>query len=270
MAHKVNRWKGLLYQDQDYQENELLRKWKVKEGQLWRLGKHLLYVGDARSRIARYYLRTNQTDVTDAETQIGVCTDPPYDLEVSTIAKVIGRYAGVAVMLMSDNIAWNIGAYLEPRLSFVWIHDEPRSINADSRPVYYHNHILVLAGDKDVKTGWRRPRPNFSSVIYVGTRAYYKNHGKGVYLFEEMIAGFKKWKVVVDPFLGYGTTILAAENLGKRCQGVEKQPAVAAVALERVSEAGICKPVLVGEVLNKKGFKTFICRLGGKRGNTKR
>ena len=43
-----------------------------------------------------------------------------------------------------------------------------------------------------------------------------------------------------DPFLGSGTTLIAAENLGRRCFGMEISPEYVAVALERATKLG-CK-----------------------------
>jgi DNA modification methylase len=43
--------------------------------------------------------------------------------------------------------------------------------------------------------------------------------------------------VVLDPFLGSGTTLIAAENLGRQCRAVEISPGYVAVALERYYQA---------------------------------
>jgi len=44
--------------------------------------------------------------------------------------------------------------------------------------------------------------------------------------------------LVVDPFVGSGTTILAADQLGRPCYAAEMSPTIAAVCLERLAEAG--------------------------------
>jgi DNA modification methylase len=44
---------------------------------------------------------------------------------------------------------------------------------------------------------------------------------------------------VVDPFLGSGTTLIAAEALGRLCVGVELDPLYAAMTLERCTRSGI-------------------------------
>ncbi len=44
---------------------------------------------------------------------------------------------------------------------------------------------------------------------------------------------------VYDPFLGSGTTLIAAENLGRRCFGMEIFPEYTAVCLQRASDIGM-------------------------------
>ena len=55
-------------------------------------------------------------------------------------------------------------------------------------------------------------------------------------------AGTKLGDAVFDPFLGSGTTMVAAEQLGRRCFGIEIEPKYVAVALERMTALG-CKAV---------------------------
>jgi DNA modification methylase len=44
---------------------------------------------------------------------------------------------------------------------------------------------------------------------------------------------------VYDPFLGTGTTIVAAEQVGRECYGFEISPSYTAVILQRVKDAGM-------------------------------
>ena len=39
--------------------------------------------------------------------------------------------------------------------------------------------------------------------------------------------------IVLDPFLGSGSTLIAAERLGRRCHGMEIEPRYVQVAVER-------------------------------------
>ena len=65
-------------------------------------------------------------------------------------------------------------------------------------------------------------------------------HGAG------MATGIAEWMinihsnnnaVVIEPFCGTGTTIIAAENLSRQCRAVEISPAYVAVALQRYLDA---------------------------------
>jgi len=49
--------------------------------------------------------------------------------------------------------------------------------------------------------------------------------------------------IVFDPFLGSGTTLIAAENLGRVCYGIEIEPKYVAVCLQRYQDAFGVTPV---------------------------
>jgi DNA modification methylase len=51
-------------------------------------------------------------------------------------------------------------------------------------------------------------------------------------------------EIVYDPFLGSGTTLIAAEQLGRVCFGMEIDPGYTAVVLERASGLGL-EPKLI-------------------------
>ena len=53
-------------------------------------------------------------------------------------------------------------------------------------------------------------------------------------------------ELVIDPYLGSGTTMAVAEQLGRRCYGMEINPSYVAVALERMSLMGYT-PKLVND-----------------------
>lgn len=51
---------------------------------------------------------------------------------------------------------------------------------------------------------------------------------------------------VVDPFLGSGTTMVAAEALGRLCVGIEQDPVYAAMTLERMARLGVAPAKVSG------------------------
>jgi len=64
----------------------------------------------------------------------------------------------------------------------------------------------------------------------------------GMQLLVDLIGRTKG--LIIDPFLGSGTTMVAAEQAGRICYGMELEPKYVAVALERMSDMGL-QPELV-------------------------
>jgi len=64
----------------------------------------------------------------------------------------------------------------------------------------------------------------------------------GLQLLVDLIGRTKG--LIIDPFLGSGTTMVAAEQIGRVCYGMELEPKYVAVALERMSDMGL-EPELV-------------------------
>jgi len=54
--------------------------------------------------------------------------------------------------------------------------------------------------------------------------------------------------VVVDGFCGSGTSLIAAEQLGRRCRAIEIDPGYVAVALQRFLDATGTRPVLLASI----------------------
>jgi DNA modification methylase len=69
---------------------------------------------------------------------------------------------------------------------------------------------------------------------------------KPVPLFERAIKNHTtEGNLIVDPFLGSGTTLIACENLGRKCRAVEIDPGYVAVTLERYHTHTGIEPELI-------------------------
>ena len=44
-------------------------------------------------------------------------------------------------------------------------------------------------------------------------------------------------QIIIDPFLGSGTTMVACQNLNRKCRGIEISPDYCAVILQRMTDA---------------------------------
>jgi DNA modification methylase len=91
----------------------------------------------------------------------------------------------------------------------------------------------LFRGARDQGTVWRAPSPK---MIMGGSTEEKFDHPaqKPVVLFETPIRNhLEAGEAVYDPFLGSGTTLIAAETLGRRCLGMEIDPRYAQVTIER-------------------------------------
>jgi DNA modification methylase len=86
-------------------------------------------------------------------------------------------------------------------------------------------------GASNESTVWDIPRQQGNSG---GKREHPTE--KPLVLFERCIRNHDA-QFVLDPFAGSGTTLVACENLHRKCRGIEISPAYCAVTLERMSTA---------------------------------
>ncbi|ANS03300.1 hypothetical protein [uncultured Mediterranean phage uvDeep-CGR2-KM19-C37] len=213
---------------------ELQKKWGTETGQVWQCGRHVLICGDAgQKEVAK------RVGIVD-----GACTDPPYDLSEQDVSDVLTRHCDCAVVLASDKLAFALTRLWVLRLDMIWFHRRPRKLPSANVPIMHHNHVLVLTRHADIVTGWKKPRPGFSSVIQL-EHEYDASFGyaKSAELYRTMLAGFD-WKTVIDPFAGSAAIIVACEQDGRRGIAVEKEPATCAIALERLLKIGLQSQLL--------------------------
>jgi hypothetical protein len=217
--------------------DELQQKWKCALGQVWTVGRHRVMCG-------------NSGDPDDVKTLTAglspdlICTDPPYELNASSVRAAFELLGDRAIVMAGDKLAFDLARLWKFRIDMIWHHRKPKKVPTLNLPLIFHAHLVVLTKSGDVPSGWRKPRPDFGSVI--STEQEYEDdrmgHGKAVEVFCRMLEGFT-WKRIADPFLGTGASLLAAERLGRQLIGMEIQPSTLAVALERLELSGL-RPVL--------------------------
>lgn len=72
---------------------------------------------------------------------------------------------------------------------------------------------------------------------------------KPIQVGEWSLSMTKPGDIIADPFAGSGTTLIACENLGRRCRAVEISPGYVAVCLERFYQMSGKLPVLISEAI---------------------
>lgn len=95
--------------------------------------------------------------------------------------------------------------------------------------------------------GWPRTRANDVFDYPIGSQGGVANHPcpKPLKMWLDLLEHYSAPDdLIYEPFNGSGTTLVAAEQLGRRARAAEISPAYVAIALERLAEMGVV-PVLV-------------------------
>ncbi len=246
---------------------ELQAEWKTETGQLWEIvgkaGTHRVLCGDSTSEedVGRL-MGGDRADM--------LLSDPPWGVAYTGKTKDALTIAGDA--LTEDNLARLAAAafdlaehYSRPgaywyatvtsgplhlvfaedwkrrgilRQIMVWAKDSMVLGHSE----YHYQHEPILFGwvpggerhcnkDRTRTTLWQVDRPKAS-----------REHPttKPVKLWAMAIYdGSRTDENILDPFLGSGTTMVAAEQLGRVCYGMEIEPKYVAVILQRMKDMGL-------------------------------
>jgi DNA modification methylase len=228
---------------------------KAKKGSLYILGEHRLLCGDA----------TNEKDVTKllaGEAPALMVTDPPYGVEYDPTWR---KEAGVnknpkkqGKVTNDDRADWSEAWLLFPGdVTYVW-HDwlaiglaqenleaagfEARNLIvwAKDRPVFSRGHyhvqheVALYSVRKGALAAWKGER--IQSTLWNIPARDDDGHGHGtqkpVECMERPIRNHDV-AAVYDPFVGSGTTIIAAERQRRACFAMELEPRYVDVAVAR-------------------------------------
>lgn len=247
---------------------ELQQKWGTETGQLWVIGNHRLLVGDATNKADVGRLCANVTPSL-------MVTDPPYGVDYDPTWRDDKGAFGIGKVTMrgkvenDDNASWREAYELSPTdVAYIWhasrhcvtvnqnLNDAGYEIRAQiiwrkqhfamSRGDYHWQHEpLFYAVRKGKKSGWLGDRTQ--STIWDINNANPSGHtdsqetklGHGTQKpLECMARPIRNHSGdVYDPFVGSGTTLVAAENLNRKCYAIEISPPYVAVCLERMTTA---------------------------------
>jgi DNA modification methylase len=227
---------------------------RVQRGDMWRLGDHRIMCGDSgqEADVARLMA---------GETARLMVTDPPYGVAYESDGKKSKKGRPIAdddlgteqpkfwtdafkhwpldgdayVFGPSGPLIFQLAAALtasgiEPRQLLIWVKD--RLVLGRSHYHYRHEHIFY--GWKG-KSSWNGSRKE-DSVWEEARPADSPEHPtiKPLPLCERAIENSSQLNnVVIDPFLGSGTTLIAAERIGRRCFGMEIDRAYCGLVLQR-------------------------------------
>jgi len=246
---------------------ELNHTWGVKAGDLWLIGSHRLLCGDS----------TKADDVgrlLAGAAPVLMVTDPPYGVEYDPSWRAdagVNKNQGKMGKVANDDIAdWSPAWALFPgdaayiyhagimsatvqaslevcgfkiRAQIIWAKDRMALFRGD----YHWQHEPCWYAVRDGKPGHRTEDRKQTTLWEIPARDD-SGHGHGTQKPVECMARPMRnhdAPEVYDPFLGSGTTMVAAQNLGRKCYGLEISPAYCAVILQRMFDAFGIKGVRV-------------------------
>ena len=209
-----------------------------------RIGNQRLILGDCRAII-------------DGLTFDAICTDPPFGMEFRSNHRK-QRHAAILNDADPDALAWACAIPVR-HSRYVWMRWDnlsqvpmPRSLitwvkNNHSMGDLEHEHARqteVCAFYKGPEHRWPAYRPA-DVVTHPRTGNEFHPTEKPVSLMQEVIG----WTlgVVCDPFMGSGSTLVAAQRAGRIGVGIELDPTHFETACRRVDEAARQPDLLIPE-----------------------
>jgi DNA modification methylase len=182
-----------------------------------------------------------------------VFTDPPYLKEyihlygwlsewASRVLKPEGFLLTYVGNYWKADVMQHLGVHLDYFYDFVVAHAGMGSMIWDRRVIARSKSVLAY----QPKGQRNKPRTNVLGLFNgVGQQKQYHKWGQGEAEARYYIDCFSSSaQLVIDPFLGGGTTAVACKMLGRECVGFEIEPETADVARERLGEY---QPLLVGD-----------------------
>jgi len=232
-----------------------LRPTTIQRGDLFILGSHRLLCGDS----------TNSADVTrvlDGATPLLMVTDPPYGVDYDPTwrvkAGVNHNRAKLGAVTNDDRADWTDAWRLFPGdVAYVWHGGLKASVVQTSleqagfalraQIIWAKDRLVLSRGDyhwqhepcwyavREGRPGHRTPDRSPTTLWTIPARDD-DGHGHGTQKPVECMRRPLEHHLATDvyePFAGSGTTLIAAEQLGRRCYAIEIEPQYVQVILDR-------------------------------------
>jgi len=186
-------------------------------GDMWLLGDHRLLCGDSAD--------PRSVDVVLGGEDVGVTVlDPPYDLADHVWSRWITDpcilFGQMRHLLMVPRKLWRF-----ERIVVKKYRHRSATVQVDHR----HAFVAQIGSVKHLP----KTKETFPSVIEQEVDRDH-DHAKPVKLVVEHLTKWTPpWNIVFDPYMGSGTTLIAADQMGRKCYGMEISPQFCDVIVKR-------------------------------------
>jgi len=233
---------------------ELRKEWGTELGQMWQCGEHRVICGDCTDlTIVKRVMGDEKADM--------VFTDPPYGMDKKfkndshkdmrpfhhSWISVIKDYAPAFLIWYDPKHMSDIIVVAEDYLGRMTDYFHMYKPNDIAYPL----HSWIRISESMIVFG----KPDYQDIKPFSHDTYLWNHTKKDKSFYhpsvkpmEIVADLIPrlgGETYLDPFLGSGTTMIACENLGRKCRGCEIDPGYVAVILQRYKDTFNKQPVLI-------------------------
>ena len=232
---------------------ELQKQWGVETGQLWQLGGHRILCGDStKAEDVGRVMQGEKADLclTDPPYGIGeTCSDKnkyyQYQDTKENLKSLIDAFLSIAhsistiVVLTPSTL--NHRMYPDPSWTMAWFYPA----GAFCCPWGFSCWQPILCYGKDPKTA--KCKGSHPDAIVLTESAEKLGHPcpKPIKFWQWLMERTsEKGEIIFEPFSGSGTTLIACENLGRKCRAIEISPGYVAVALQRWADHTGKTPVL--------------------------
>jgi DNA modification methylase len=200
----------------------------TKPGDLWLLGRHRLLCGDSTSA-------KNAAKLLNGQTPDILLTDPPYGMRLNTDYSSMPRGGKTYAPVIGDDQDFDfapIGQLFPTKQMAVWgggwfyntlpkggswiVWDKQPAHTVSGRQNHFEECFI-----------WPHKKRILIRKLWTGFTAKEKGEArvhptqKPVEVIVALAEFMGDWGLCVDPFLGSGTTIIACEQLNRRCYGME-------------------------------------------------
>jgi len=172
-----------------------------------------------------------------------VLTDPPYNVGVDFGENTNDSMTSVqyeAWCFSWFNMLHSRGTLLTPGIGnlAMWMKTNPRWVIAWVKDNSMRRITIGFNCWEPVLLWGKVQTTLYRDVITVPTIPHPKGHPtpKPLKLFTALIDAFGNDGIILDPFMGSGTTLVAAKNLGRKAIGIEIEKKYCDIAIERLRQ----------------------------------
>jgi site-specific DNA-methyltransferase (adenine-specific)/modification methylase len=110
------------------------------------------------------------------------------------------------------------------------------SQNKDSKYVFHYKSMKVFNDDKQMRSDWYIPICNGRERIYIDGKKAHSTQKPEALLHRIILSTSNLNDIILDPFMGSGTTGAVAKKLKRNFIGIEKEKEYIKIALDRIDK----------------------------------